>query len=164
MRSLSFGGIFRAAAILVVCLCMLIACGASEVQLSRKLAACPIGRYSVNGQDSPSACQHVAAGYYPSMTAAITTPATSTGQWYGITASPDFRYMAAALRGGDIFMSSNSGVTWMDMTGAGIRDWRGITSTPDFTKLAATVDGGSIYVSTDSGLAWNSLAGAGSEN
>jgi hypothetical protein len=121
----------------------------NDTHYARRLAACPVGTYSANGQDSPSACQQVAAGYYPSKTATISIPLL--GDWYGITASPDFRYMAAILNNGNIYKSSDSGVTWTALTGAGSRSWRGIASTPDFTKLAATVFSDNIYFSVDSG-------------
>jgi hypothetical protein len=138
-----------------------------DLHYARRLAACPIGTYSANGLDSPSACQQVAAGYYPSQTATISTPVTSDGLWSGITASPDFRFMAATLSGngdyyGNIYMSKDSGVTWTVLTGTGSRRWTEIASTPDFINLAAIDQNGSnIYFSSDGGTSWTAWTSAG---
>jgi hypothetical protein len=69
--------------------------------------------------------------------------------------------MAATDMGGYIYTSTDSGVTWTQRTGSGVRDWRQITSSSDGTKLAAVVNGDYIYTSTDSGVTWTQRTGAG---
>ena len=86
----------------------------ADLHNAHRLTSCPVGTYSANGHDSPYACQQVAAGYYPSKTAIISTPVPSTkGSWDGIAASPDFRRMVVTEffldveRRGSIYMTSD---------------------------------------------------------
>jgi DNA-binding beta-propeller fold protein YncE len=109
---------------------------------------------------------------------------TSTGSryWSSITASADGMRLAAAegfrgsfggLSGGDIFTSSDGGLTWTDQTSTAGRYWTSITSSADGMKLAATavqmqlngdfaISGGDIFTSSDGGLTWTDQAVAGS--
>jgi hypothetical protein len=93
-----------------------------------------------------------------------------TQSWTSITSSADGSKLATVdfpsmtgmtLVGGDIWTSSDSGVTWIDRTSAGSRDWYSITSSADGGKLAA-VTHGDIWTSSDSGVTWSDQAGAGS--
>ena len=74
--------------------------------------------------------------------------------------SPDGQYLAAVVRGGHIYTSSNSGANWTDRstaTGSGIagsKDWASIAMSPDGTKLAAVVFDGRLYTSSDGGVTW----------
>jgi len=67
---------------------------------------------------------------------------------------------------GNIWTSSDSGVSWTERTvGSGSEQWRSITSSDDGTKLAAVVSGGNIWTSSDSGASWTErTVGGGSEN
>ena len=83
---------------------------------------------------------------------------TGTKNWWGITSIGNDLY--AAVSGGSIWKSTNSGVTWVDLV-AGNKQWYGITSIGN--DLYATVGGGSIWKSTDSGVTWVDLV-AGNKN
>jgi hypothetical protein len=56
---------------------------------------------------------------------------------------------------GDIFTSTDSGVTWTDRTAAGTRNWGQVASSADGTKLVAVEVNGGIWVSSNSGSAWS---------
>jgi hypothetical protein len=46
---------------------------------------------------------------------------------------------------GNIWTSTDTGVTWVELTNSGRRNWRGIASSSDGTKLTAFVTKGFIY-------------------
>jgi prepilin-type N-terminal cleavage/methylation domain-containing protein len=97
--------------------------------------------------------------------AAITwTQRTSAGlrAWSAVASSSTGVKLAAAVNGGYIYTSSDSGATWTERTSAGSRAWYSIASSADGTKLAATVEGGYIYTSADSGATWTARTAAGS--
>jgi hypothetical protein len=66
-------------------------------------------------------------------------------------------YLAAVAFGGDIWTSTNSGVTWTNQTqtasvhGYG---WQALASSSDGTHLAAAVTDGDIFTSTNWGATW----------
>lgn len=80
------------------------------------------------------------------------TPRETVRNWSGIASSADGTKLAATVNGGQIYTSTDSGVTWTAREST--RFWTGIASSSDGTKLAATVSGGQIYTSTDSGVTW----------
>ena len=117
------------------------------------------------------------------------TQRTSSGSkfWRSITSSSDGTKLAAFglniiiniedgyrtwdydISGGYIYTSSNSGVTWTEITSAGKRYWNDIASSSDGTKLVAIGSNrffgiGYIYTSTDSGTTWVQQTSAGSKN
>src|SRR6185369_13851287 len=69
-----------------------------------------------------------------------------------VASSNDGTKLAAVDAGGQIYTSSDSGVTWSAHFFT--RSWADVTSSADGTRLAAVVAGGQIYVSSDSGLSW----------
>jgi hypothetical protein len=73
--------------------------------------------------------------------------------WSAICSAADGTRLAAAVDGGSIYTSSDSGETWV-ATAAPIGPWRGIASSADGTKLVAAAYGGPIYTSADSGATW----------
>ena len=94
---------------------------------------------------------------------------TGTGggyAWTGVTSSSDGTKVSGCERasniagGGDIWTTTDSGVSWQSPLVTNAQTWSGITSSSDGTKLAAVVDGGNIWTSTDSGLTWTSRATA----
>ena len=91
---------------------------------------------------------------------------TDSGQrgWQPITSSSDGTKLAAAVAGGFIYTSTDSGATWTAQSGSGSRSWPSITSSSDGTKLAAGDAGGFIYTSTDSGATWTQQSGPGSRS
>ena len=66
--------------------------------------------------------------------------------------------------GGDIYTSTDSGVTWTAQTSGGSRLWYAVASSSDGTRLMAAVRGGDIYTSTDSGVTWTAQTSAGSQS
>ncbi len=78
--------------------------------------------------------------------------------WQAITASADGSKLAAAVDGGQIYTSSNSGLNWSAV--GTDRNWQAIASSADGSKLVAVVDGGAIYTSTDSGANWTARESA----
>jgi hypothetical protein len=83
---------------------------------------------------------------------AVLVARDSNRNWENITSSSDGTKMAAVIFGGQIYTSSDSGVTWTARDSN--RNWNGITSSSDGTNLAAVVFGGQIYTSSDSGVTW----------
>ena len=71
-----------------------------------------------------------------------------------ITSSADGTKLAATVYGGQIYTSTDSGVTWTALPSSPSAVWQSITSSADGTKLAAAVLGGPIYTSIDSGATW----------
>ena len=76
--------------------------------------------------------------------------------WKKIASSADGVKLAAASTDGQIYTSTDSGVTWA--THGPSQSWSGLASSSDGTKLAATPHGGQIYTSTDSGVTWTARA------
>ena len=80
--------------------------------------------------------------------------------WTAVTMSSDGTKLAAAVRWGNIWTSTDSGGTWTERpVGSGKDMWEAIASSSDGTKLAAASKsflgtGGSIWTSTDSGGTW----------
>ena len=82
--------------------------------------------------------------------------ASTSRNWYAITSSADGTKLAAVAYGAHIYISSDSGVTWEQVTdsvvagvsGTTTANWRSITSSSDGTKLAAGVSSGYIYTGT----------------
>ena len=84
--------------------------------------------------------------------------------WRAIASSSDGTKLVAAVGGGYIYTSTDSGVTWTERTSAGSRNWYGLASSADGLKLVATVGEGAgyIYTSTDGGVTWTERTSGGS--
>ena len=77
---------------------------------------------------------------------------SGTRAWHSVASSSDGSKLVAGVGGGQIYTSTDSGVTWTARdTG---RNWRSVASAADGSKLVAGVQGGQIYTSTDSGVTW----------
>ena len=87
---------------------------------------------------------------------AVWTARDSSRLWYGIASSSDGTKLVATVNGGQIYTSTDSGVTWTARDSS--RTWASIASSSDGSKLAAGVTGGQIYTSTDSGVTWTARA------
>ena len=91
----------------------------------------------------------------PTTTSTWEVTSAPTKKWYGITSSADGTKLAAAVIGGNIWTSNDSGATWTEDTSIGAtKNWREITSSADGTKLAAVVRNGNIWTSSNSGATW----------
>ncbi len=83
--------------------------------------------------------------------------------WFDIASSSDGAKLAAVVRGGYIYTSSDGGATWTARTSAGSWEWIAIASSSDGVKLAAVNDSDDyIYTSSDSGATWTARTSAGS--
>ena len=75
--------------------------------------------------------------------------------WISVASSADGTKLVAAVAGGYIFTSADSGGTWMQRaTQQGQLRWASVASSADGTRLVATVLGGYIYTSADGGASW----------
>ena len=81
----------------------------------------------------------------------VHTSATNLN-WSSIACSADGTKIVAESSGGGIWISTNSGDTWMQ-TSAPNTNWVCVVSSADGTKLAAPA-GSTIYTSTNSGITW----------
>ncbi len=72
--------------------------------------------------------------------------------WGAITSSADGTKLAATTHYGQIYTSSDSGVTWNPRGPS--QGWYDITTSADGIKLAAVQTNGQIYTSADSGVTW----------
>ena len=81
------------------------------------------------------------------------TPLSSTLNWSSVASSADGTKLVAAVRGGQIYISSNSGANWTAQGPNGLL-WTSVASSSDGTKLVAVENNGQIYTSTNSGTSW----------
>jgi hypothetical protein len=85
------------------------------------------------------------------------TPTSApTKTWQALAMSADGSRLVAAVSGGGIYTSTNSGATWHS-NNAPVLSWDALTSSADGTRLAAaaTAYPSVIYTSTDGGTTWN---------
>jgi hypothetical protein len=76
--------------------------------------------------------------------------------WSSVASSTDGTKLVATTYGGNIYTSTDSGVTWTPR--ATQQDWGQVASSADGTKLIAVVPYGYIYTSIDSGETWTPRA------
>jgi hypothetical protein len=76
----------------------------------------------------------------------------SSRAWSGVATSSDGQKIVAVVKGGQIYTSTDFGVTWTAR--APSITWDSVASSADGTKLVATATGGYIYTSSDSGVTW----------
>ena len=100
-------------------------------------------------------------------TAATGSPTGASSRWQGVASSTDGAKVLAgnaALAGGDLWLSSDSGTTFAGQT-AGLAVptvWRAVAADPNFIKLAAVVQSaGGVYLSPDSGASFSLATGGG---
>ncbi len=80
------------------------------------------------------------------------TPREAVRSWRTAAASQDGRKLVAAVNGGQIYTSTNSGTTWTARDAS--RSWVATAASADGAKLLAAANGGRLYTSTDSGVSW----------
>ena len=86
------------------------------------------------------------------------TARESNREWISIASSADGSKLVAADYGGQIYTSTDFGLTWTVQVGSGFHFWYSIASSADGNKLAAVDNGGLIYTSTDLGVTWTAQA------
>ena len=75
--------------------------------------------------------------------------------WTSVASSADGSKLVAVVQNGQIYTSTDSGVTWTARANFAIfGTWQSVASSADGSKLVAVVSGGQIYTSTDSGVTW----------
>ena len=91
------------------------------------------------------------------------TSANTNLAWSGIALSADGTKLAVTVTSAGIYLSTNSGATWVTSS-APTEAWSSIASSADGTRLiAADVSlSGSVYISTNSGGTWNTSKPLGS--
>lgn len=116
-----------------------------------------------------NAGQYVAAASFPgSQPGAAWIPRGSAQSWQAVASSADGTKVLAAVSGGLLYTSTDSGMSWTPQTNgianAGVQNWSSVASSADGTKLVAVVYGGQVYTSGDSGATWMPQANAGTRN
>lgn len=84
-------------------------------------------------------------------------------QWSAVASSADAKRLEAAVYGGPVYCSTNSGATWAT-NNAPASNWISVASSADGMRLAAAIGStatGGIYTSRDGGATWR-LSGANS--
>ena len=85
-----------------------------------------------------------------------TPQASGNRAWAAIASSADGSKLVATVSGGQIYTSTNFGVSWIARESN--RSWSAlgssVASSADGTKLVAVAENAQIYTSTDSGLSW----------
>ncbi len=76
--------------------------------------------------------------------------------WYSVASNSDGSNLIAAVYGGRLYTSSDSGTTWTERQPAGATNkfWQTVASDSDGSNLIAAVYGGRLYTSSDSGATW----------
>ena len=91
------------------------------------------------------------------MSPSVTYP---SGAWYGVSVSATGQYQSMVVSAGNIWTSSDYGVTWtVRSTGGNTYAWTGISvnSTGQY-QLASGVSGGELWSSSDYGVTWTQRA------
>jgi len=78
----------------------------------------------------------------------------SSSNWSAVASSADGTKLAAVARGGPIELSSNSGGSWVPVSGSPGFLWSGVAMSADGTKMVAIEANGAIFTTTNSGLGW----------
>ncbi|HEY1661651.1 MAG TPA: hypothetical protein VGI03_04470 [Verrucomicrobiae bacterium] len=92
-----------------------------------------------------------------------TTSGTTSQYWQSVASSASGSNLVAAIYGGGIWTSTNSGVTWTESTSSGTtsQDLASVASSASGSNLVAVVDGGGIWTSTNSGVTWTESTSSG---
>ncbi len=86
--------------------------------------------------------------------------ATHNLAWQTVASSADGTHLVAAVNGGDIYTSVDSGATWNDVTPSGATHnlaWQTVASSGTGQYLVAATSTGPIYLSSDYGSTWTAF-------
>ncbi|MGO9704396.1 MAG: WD40/YVTN/BNR-like repeat-containing protein [Limisphaerales bacterium] len=83
-----------------------------------------------------------------------TQTSAPTNYWTSVASSADGTKLVAAAKNDGIWVSTNSGDTWIQTSAPNYQDGYSIASSFDGTKLVAGAHAGGIYISTNSGQTW----------
>jgi len=98
-----------------------------------------------------------ATGAYPSGT-------TTSSAWNNISMSANGQYQTAAVVAGAIYQSSNFGITWAIVTGAGTGSWISLAMSSSGQYQTASLYSRSYAYSSDYGLNWTTSIIAATAN
>lgn len=106
------------------------------------------------------------AGYPASYWSVATN--SPPGDWYWVASSADGTHLVAVQAPGNIWTSTNTGITWSSNNNAPSAFWNSVASSSNGTHLVAVdnenTDGGKIWTSADSGVTWSSANNSPSTN
>ena len=89
------------------------------------------------------------------LTQRLTTPTTYvSGSWLSGSLSSTGQYQSVVVGSGNIWTSSNFGVTWTERTTGSTRSWSTISLSSTGQYQSAVVDGRNIWTSSDFGVTW----------
>ena len=89
------------------------------------------------------------------LTQRLTPPATYvSGSWLSGSLSSTGQYQSVVVGSGNIWTSSNFGVTWTERTTGSTRSWSTISLSSTGQYQSAVVDGRNIWTSSDFGVTW----------
>ena len=93
------------------------------------------------------------------LTQRLSPPTTyPIGTWNGVSVSATGQYQSAVVQNGNIFTSSDYGVSWTARTAPGGLYWYSISLSSTGQYQTAVVAGGNIWTSSDYGVTWASRA------
>ena len=93
------------------------------------------------------------------LTQRLTTPATyPSGDLTSVSLSKTGQYQTAVVSSGNIWTSSDYGVTWTERTTGATRAWRAVSLSSTGQYQTAVIDPGNIWTSSDFGVTWTSRA------
>ena len=98
------------------------------------------------------------------LTQRLTTPTTYPVNLRGVSLSSTGQYQSAVVMSGNIWTSSDYGVTWTSRTAPGSLGWISVSLSSTGQYQSAVVSGGHIWTSTDYGVTWTSRTSPGSNN
>lgn len=105
-----------------------------------------------------NAGQSILAGNFTLVTTNIvgwTASTAPTANWWRLASSADGNILVAAIYGGVLYRSANSGDSWSPCSGAPSGNWISIAASADGRKMVAAISGGKIYYSQDYGANWS---------
>lgn len=98
--------------------------------------------------------------WYDSSRNLTTQGSSGSNTWRSICCSSDFLKLTAVRQNGNIWTSSDYGITW-NKNALSSKAWFCVCGSIDMSKQAAVVNGGNIWISTNSGSTWSDMAAAG---
>jgi hypothetical protein len=102
-----------------------------------------------------NAGQSIQTRNLPGAVGALWSAHEANRQWDALASSWDGSHLVAAVDAGQLYTSTDSGLSWMPRETA--RHWRAVASSSDGSKLVAVGIASQIYTSGDYGITWTAL-------
>jgi photosystem II stability/assembly factor-like uncharacterized protein len=117
---------------------------------------------SYNGQYQTIVSQYifVSSDYANTWTNVTFSNGLDDRNWQSLTMSSDGKYQFAIENGGDVYMSSDYGITWSVIEDPLImsKQWVSISCSASGQYITSLENNGNIYISSDYGLSWTRVA------